>query len=307
MSSLPDTYVLLRASRRPRTRAQLTSALEPELKEVLGRVCLWDDDWDVGDYRFCVFSYGLPGDAGIFMQFWSEPGEPVLWEVSSGKWHAPTEAYLAGDRAQRIQAAGFQMAGEAENYQKDVDVQTPRDVTALARHVIALLYDALDYRGQQALDVQAVADSRATWRAVYESLLPDDLALLLERAGYACEVGEETDDDVDEAAGLQPRNTVPVYVRRYGIRAMAMLAGRLPEDGGFEIIALGPAPPASQKATEALLMEGLDVLVLPLAGGVTAEWLEHQVAGWFEERRQEKRKAKKGPPAVRPKTSRSIH
>ena len=112
---------------------------------------------------------------------------------------------------------------------------------------------------------------------------------------------------IDEAAGRQPRNTVPVYVRRYGIRAMAMLAGRLPEDGGFEIIALGPAPPASQKATEALLMEGLDVLVLPLAGGVTAEWLEHQVAGWFEERRQEKRKAKKGPPAVRPKTSRSIH
>ncbi len=298
--TLPSTYVLLPASKRPRTRAQLTAALEPALKDVLARVCLWGDDWHVGDYRFCVLSFDLPNQVHVFLQFWSEPDDVVFWEVSSGKWDAPTEAYMTGERGQRLVAAGFAMGGEAENYQKVVEIETPREVAALTRQVIAVLYDALDYRGQQALDVQAVADSRALRAIVYDALVPDDLASLLEYAGYTCEVGEEADDDAAE--------TVPVYVRRYGIKAMAMLTARDPEDGAFQAIALGPAPPASQPASDALLTEGMDVLVLPLAGGVTALWLELQVAGWFEEQRNEKRrKGRKTVPATRPRGSRSVH
>lgn len=299
MPDLPDTYVLLAPSKRPRTRAALKAALELVLKDVLSQVCLWDDDWNVGDYRFCIFSYSLPGDVHIFLQFWSEPEDVVQWEVSSGKWNPPTEVYLEGQRAQRIVAAGFEMGGEAENYQKDVDVNTARDVTALARQVVALLYDALDYRGQQALDVQAVADSRATLRPVYDSLSPDDLAVLLERAGYVCEVGDEADDDDSDS--------VPVYVRRYGIRAVAILTARAPDDGGFEVIALGLAPPSSERGTDPPVADGVEMRALWLAGGVTALWLEHQVADWFDEQRQEKRKARKGSAVVRPKTSRSIH
>lgn len=299
MTDLPDTYVLLRASKRPRTRAQLTAALEAALKQVLGRVCLWDDGWDVGDYRFCIVSYNLPGDVHIFLQFWSEPEDVVLWEVSSGKWNPPTEVYLAGHRAQRIVAAGFQMGGDAQNYQKDVNVTTPRQVGALARQIVALLYDALDYRGQQALDVQAVADSRATLRPVYDALAPDDFAVLLERAGYPCQVGDEVDNDAADA--------VTVTVRRYGIRAMAVLTARAPDDGGFEVIALGLAPPAPAPGTATPQEYTAEMRVMWLAGGVTASWLEHQVADWFNDQRQMKRKARKGPAVVRPKTSRSIH
>ena len=294
MSDLPDTYVLLARSKRPRTLAQLKAALEPKLKEILSSICLWDDDCNVGDYRFCIISYDLPGQVEIFLQFWSEPGEPVEWEVSSGKWNPPTEVYLAVHRAQRIEAAGFEMGGEAQNYQKDVDVNTPRQVAALARQVVVLLYDALDYRGQQALKVQAVADSRATLRPVYDSLSPDDFATLLERAGYACEVGDEADDEETE--------TVTVSVRRYGIRAMALLTVRAPDDGGFEVIALGLAPPASVAEPSATEMR-----LLWIAGGVTASWLEHQVADWFEEQRRDKRKSQKRSSGVRPSTSRSIH
>ena len=305
MSDIPDTYVLLRASRRPRTRAQLKAALEPSLREILTRLCVWDDDANVGDYRFCVLSYDLPEDVHIFLQFWSEPRDAVLWEVSSGKWNPPTEPYMAGTRASRVKAAGFKMGGNAQNYQKYVDVDTLRDVAGLTRQVIALLYDALDYRGQQALTVQAVADSRTTLRPVYASIEPDDLASILEDAGYTCDVGD--DDDLLVKAGLEPPAAVPVSVRRYGIRAVAWLLAQAPDDGGFEVIALGVEPSSPARGTTARA-ESIEMRVLWLAGGVTASWLQHQFADWFNDQRQEKKvKEPKRAPAVRAKTSRSVH
>lgn len=269
------------------------------MKDVLSRVCLWDDDWNVGDYRFCVLSYDLPGEVAVYLQFWSEPGDVVIWEVSSGKWHEPTEGHIAGHRGQRIAAPGFELGGEAENYQKIVEVQTPRDVAALAREVTALLYDALDYRGQQALDVQAVADSRAMLRPVYASIEPHDLARIFELAGYKCEVGDEV-EDADAA-------NVPVYVRRYGIRAVAMLIVRSPDDTGFEVVGLGLAvPPSGGSMTP--VVDGAELRLLWLAGGVTASWLEHQVADWFNDQRQERKRTRSKRTATPlPKASRSIH
>ena len=81
MSDLPDTYLLLPASKRPQTRAQLMKALVPRVKTLLTEVCLWDDEWEVGDYRFGVISYDLPGDVHVFFQFWSEPDDAAMWEI----------------------------------------------------------------------------------------------------------------------------------------------------------------------------------------------------------------------------------
>ena len=158
-----------------------------------------------------------------------------------------------------------------------------RDVVALTRQVIALLYDALDYRGQQALGVQAVADSRTTLRPVYSAITPDDLWRILEDAGYKC--GDIEDDDVDAAS---------FSVRRYGIRAVGTLISPAPDDIGFKVIALG-------------LAAGAEMRVLWLAGGVTASWLEHQFADWFNDQRKQTRQVKKQPQKLRPKTSRSVH
>jgi hypothetical protein len=298
MSELPDTYLLLPASKRPQTRAQLMKALVPKVKTLFTEVCLWDDEWEVGDYRFCVISYDLPGDVHVFFQFWSEPDDAVMWEISSGKWYPPTEPYIAGSRAARIEAAGFEMGGEAENYQKEVETRNARDVNTLARQVVAQLYDALDYRGQQDLLVQAVADSRATLRPVYESIDPDDLAKILELAGYECEFGDEEDENADG---------VSMFVRRHGIRAAAILTAEAPDTGGFEIIALGLDRPSSEGKTRSPTPDRAEMRLLWLAGGVTASWLEHQFADWFEEQRREKRKAASGSRAARPKTSESVH
>ena len=298
MSDLPDTYLLLPASKRPQTRAQLMKALVPRVKTLLTEVCLWDDGWEVGDYRFCVISYDLPGDVHVFFQFWSEPDDVVMWEITSGKWHPPTEPYIAGSRAARIEAAGFEMGGEAENYQKDVEVRSARDVNTLARQIVAQLYDSLDYRGQQDLLVQAVADSRATLRPVYESIDPDDLAKILELAGYTCEFSDEEDEEADN---------VSLFVRRDGIRAVAILTAEAPDTGGFEIIALGLDGPSSKGKTRAAPTDRAEMRLLWLAGGVTASWLEHQFADWFEEQRRRKRKAGSGSRPAAQKISKSVH
>ena len=298
MSELPDTYLLLPASKRLQTRARLMKALVPKVKTLLTEVCLWDDEWEVGDYRFCVVSYDLPGDVHVFFQFWSEPDDAVMWEISSGKWYPPTEPYIAGSRAARIEAAGFEMGGEAENYQKEVEVRNARDVDTLARQVVAQFYDALDYRGQQDLLVQAVADSRATLRPVYGSIDPDDLAKILELAGFHCEFGDEEDEDAD---------SVSMFVRRHGIRAVAILTAEAPDTGGFEIIALGLDRPSSKSKTRSPTPERAEMRLLWLAGGVTASWLQHQFADWFEEQRRDERKAASGSLASVQKTSKSVH
>ena len=100
------THVLFPASRKPLSRDQLRAALDERLRDVLARLCLWDEDAPVGDYRFGILSYEPTKDVSVYLQFWSEPDDAVQWEVSSGNWHEPTKAYMNGDRSARVKAAG---------------------------------------------------------------------------------------------------------------------------------------------------------------------------------------------------------
>jgi len=42
------------------------------------------EDWDVGDYRFLVLDFSPKKNVGLYVQIWTEPGEPVLIEACSG-------------------------------------------------------------------------------------------------------------------------------------------------------------------------------------------------------------------------------
>ena len=123
------------------TRAELARRLTPLLSRWIAAACLWDDTGAIGDRRFLVFSIDPAPEVQVYVQFWSEPGEPVLWEVSSGRWNPPADQWLAGERSRRIEALGFVIGGEAENYQRHVDIRSRAHARRLARAVVDVLVD----------------------------------------------------------------------------------------------------------------------------------------------------------------------
>lgn len=123
------------ARKKELSRAELQRALAPIVATWLKATCLWDDTSAIGDHRFVAFAIDVAPNVAVYVQFWSEPFEAVLWEVSSGKWNPPADKWLEGDRSRRIEAFGFEPGGEAENYQKEVDIRTPAEASRVARTV----------------------------------------------------------------------------------------------------------------------------------------------------------------------------
>ncbi len=290
---LPPTHVLLRASAKDRDRASLRRALLPRLREVLARVCLWDPDSAIGDHAFCVFSYNPRRHVQVYMQIWSEPDDVVLWEVSSGNWqNAPTKDYMRGARAEAVRRAGFRIGGEARNFQRQVQIQTLEHVDALAAAIVDLLYDALGYRGRQALNVQAVADTDAPRLPVYETMTSDWLVRILERARFECE-------EQDAYKGGEP-----VLVTHKRQRATVLLMSYSKDAGGYTGAAIGPAP---EDYAVGPFVPDSEVAMMEVTGGVTADGLVANVTAWFEVSRRERRLAKKSSAAQPMKTAERVH
>jgi hypothetical protein len=288
----PPEHVLLRASPKDRDRASLRRALLPRMREVLARVCLWDPDSAIGDYAFCVFSYNPRRQVQVYLQIWSEPDDVVVWEVSSGNWHAPTKDYMRGARSDAVRRAGFRIGGEARNFQRQVQIETLEHVDALAAAIVDLLYDALGYRGRQMLNLQAIADTDAPRRPVYETLTSDQLARLLRRAGFECE-------EQDSYKGGEP-----VLVTHKRQRATVLLLSWSKDAGGYTGAAVGPAP---DDYANGPFVPDSEVAMMEFTGGVTAEWIVANVGSWFAVRRRERRVARRSPAAQPMKTAERVH
>jgi hypothetical protein len=80
------------------------------------------------------------------VQLWSHhlnlfPGR-CLW----GHWAPPADKRLSGDWAEPL---GFKIGGRAENFQKEVLIESQANLTSLALTVVDILYTGFDYRGTQ--------------------------------------------------------------------------------------------------------------------------------------------------------------
>ena len=157
--------VIFRGTRKPMTRRDLHVALEPIVRKWIRAACTWNS-LAVGDYRFLIFEMEVAPETLLYVQFWSEPMEPVLWEVSSGRWNPPADEWLAGERAERIEALGFAIGGNAENYHRTVDISTPADAAAVAKQVVRIFYEGFDYRGAQPIVARVVHDGRSMLKAI---------------------------------------------------------------------------------------------------------------------------------------------
>ena len=272
--------VIFPASRKPLNCRELHVALDPIVRGWIRAACTWDT-LAIGDYRFVVFALDVAPETEVYVQLWSEPFEPVLWEVSSGRWNPPADEWIAGDRAARIEALGFTIGGNAENYHREVLVKTAADITALARAVVKIFYSAFDYRGTAPIVAKLVHEGRSETNETFDSMTVEDVAKVFQLLGFRTEApaGEEQQDG---AALLRcrkrGRDTVVELVdqvddedlyRRLRFEADVELE---PEERARLLDDPAARPGAEPFATVST--------VHALSGGVTLDWLIERIEEW---------------------------
>jgi len=115
-----DEVLLKPVKRQVASLEQLLDRCLPMLAARLWATCGWPESmaegWKVGDFNFLVLETRPEPDASIYIQFWSEPHEPVSAEVGSGEWSPGTLKYLRAERRRQLKAFGFEIGGRAKNW-----------------------------------------------------------------------------------------------------------------------------------------------------------------------------------------------
>ena len=158
---------------------------------VIARTCEWGEpfeDWDVGDYRFLVLDFSPKKNVGLYVQIWTEPGEPVLIEACSGAWNPTARPYVKAPQRAALRKLGYRVGGQARNYQKYWTLSPLADARALADELLSILVEVFEYRGQRPLDMTYCSEGRTKDGRVFPALAIDDVKRMLGMAG--CQVVE---------------------------------------------------------------------------------------------------------------------
>ena len=153
---------------------------------VVARTCEWGEyaeEWDVGDYRFLVLDFGPKKDVSLYVQIWTEPGEPVLVEACSGAWNPTARPYVKGPQRAALRKLGYRVGGRARNYQKHWTLSPLSDARALADELVSILVQVFGYRGQQPLEATYCSEGRSEAGRVFPALAIDDMKRMLGMAG----------------------------------------------------------------------------------------------------------------------------
>ena len=273
---------ILPAVSTPLSRTELHRRLDPVIRSWLEVTCTWHKRWSPGHFRYVIFSFVPALGTTVFVQFWSEPLEPVAWQVSSGRTDEATRRWLGTDRADRIRVFGFEIGGDAENFEQFVVFNSARDVARVSRAVVDILYSALDYRGQQPLNVELGAGTHPPTQRVFDSFTTTDVAEVMSEQGQTL-LGIEDDE---EAPVLRFRRrgmhtTVELGDRREGTRSFGTMGLTCElEPSAADVARL-------TEATRALAPPGAVPVVrlgttLQFGGGVAMSWFQQRVAEWNE-------------------------
>jgi hypothetical protein len=283
------TRLLMPAHRRDLSADELLAAASRPLERALRAACAWirpGRTWEIGDYSFLVLSTRPAPDVSLFMQWWSEPLEPVVAEVCSGGRNAPERRYMGSRGRQMLKAFGYHVSKESPNYRKLVEVENDRDLAAMAREALVVLHDVFGYRGRTGLEVHAVRDGRSRRDSVHDAVTPEDVARVVMSGGDLAEVKiSASGQPVVFASGA-----VPWLVH------LPWRAGPGNLFAGLHFYRLIPRPAVVDTDVVNRLNDGLlfgKVVVdedgdlaltqdVRIDGGVTTAWLASVVAQWRE-------------------------
>jgi len=180
--------------------------------------------WRIGDFRVLIVETTVAPDAVLYVQFWSEPEQPLLWEVSSGFLNKAARPFVKSQARRTLADMGFRPRGSARNFGKTVTISNSGDAAAVGRDVLCILHDAFNYRGRTALVARTMASGRSDRAVVHAALTPEDIVALLRRFGYRADLQEK-----------QPRTTI--FAERDGFR-FAVTAELADDYGAYRCVDL---------------------------------------------------------------------
>ena len=277
----------------PRTKpfsslGELRDACLPTLTARLWATCRWSATmtgaWKIGDHNFLIAEVCPDPETSLYVQFWSEPHEPVEAEVCSGEWNPGAVKYVREQERDGLRALGYTEGGRAHNFRKELQIRTSAEAETVAREVLDIFFEVFGYRGQWALELKWHRGERAEHEPVYSSVRPEDFAKLAAHLGFEV-----------EAHGRRE----PVVHLRHGNRPfVASLRGRLGDGCLYSIVVLEAALTSPggiddgsvERINDTLRFarvsrageQGL-VLSMPLRldGGVTVGWLANALQHWL--------------------------
>lgn len=240
------------------TRCDLHAVLEPILREWIRAACTWKEARP-GDHRALTFSIDMGSAGQVVVQFWSEPLAPVQSEVMPAWLDAALDDRLVDERERRIEAIGFRCEGDAATHRREDPVRTAADIAGIAWRVVALFYDAFDYRGVQPIMANLAHEGRSMVADTYGSFTPGDVANVFLALGYHL---EDPPGDSD-AAG-----PAVIRCRKGGITTVVQFCE--------------PAQAGDLYARVRLTADqvGAASVVHTFSGGVTLDWLKLRIQDW---------------------------
>jgi hypothetical protein len=134
---------------------------------------------------FVVLSFKVTENASAYVQFLSDPlHDAVLWEVSSLDYQPGLLDRLTPERQAALVARGFETGASPSNYRREVVIDGDASATAVAHEALDILFEALGYRGEEALVLHIEAEEADDWDGVSGDFEPGRLAVLLRQCGY---------------------------------------------------------------------------------------------------------------------------
>ena len=106
---------------------ELTEACLPTLTARLWATCCWPatmaGGWKIGDHNFLIAEVRPDPETCLYVQFWSEPHEPVDAEVCSGEWNPGAVKYVRQPQRDGLTALGYTVGGRAHNFRKELQIR----------------------------------------------------------------------------------------------------------------------------------------------------------------------------------------
>jgi len=261
--------VLIEANEGPFTSADmLTERALRLLTTKLWETSCWPKSargqWQVGDYRFFIIEFRPTADACLYLQFWSEPDEPVLMEVSSRDWNPGALKYIWHGERRALEERGFVAGGQAKNFQKKVEIDSPAAAELIARETLTILFEVLGYHGGCALITKMHRGRRAEERLVYDALEVDDFMRIAAGAGFTASLVEK-----------EARFPL-IRLRCRGFHGTVILGSIRPGTSQFGSALLGVVVDGHAAMSDELVFEG----------GVTRQWIENSLVRWMRAARR---------------------